>query len=176
MLKYVYKPYSSRFPRLFSESRAELIKYLPAKVEVEHVGSTAVPGLGGKGIIDIMIAVDVGTVEEAIPLIERAGYIYIPSEGAHDRRFLRKELPDEINGVCRYHVHVVEKGSDEYIRMLAFRDYLRNHPDELQQYAQIKIYAAQESNQDKETYMRIKEPVILEILAKVLSEYDLNHP
>ena len=57
MNKYIFKPYHEIFPKLFEQEKLRLSKYLTGEYMIEHIGSTAVPGLGGKGIIDIMISV-----------------------------------------------------------------------------------------------------------------------
>lgn len=60
MNKYVFKPYSALFPNLFAKEKARIVQHFLFPASIEHVGSTAVPGLGGKGIIDIAIAFEKG--------------------------------------------------------------------------------------------------------------------
>ncbi len=64
MKKYIFDPYDEIFPELFAKEKKRIASYLPKALQIEHVGSTAVPGLGGKGIIDIAILVEKQDIEE----------------------------------------------------------------------------------------------------------------
>ncbi|HET7135145.1 MAG TPA: GrpB family protein [Casimicrobiaceae bacterium] len=114
-----------------------------ALVAVEHVGSTSVPGLAAKPIIDIMPGLR--SLDDAPPLIAplaTLGYEYapeaeLPSEvdgGMPERRYFRKD----VDGVRAFHMHMVEVGSEFWERHLLFRDYLRVHPDAALAYADLK--------------------------------------
>lgn len=137
-------------------------------VTFEHVGSTAVPGLGGKGIIDICIAVDKSKLQEISSRVQQRGYEFKPKASFEHRLFHQIDLPDEKGGARRYHIHVIDINSSNYKEMIAFRDYLRTHPEDMKKYDEIKKEAAQKATEDKETYMAIKQPVIDEILTKAL--------
>ena len=166
MDKYVFRPYDPIFPELFDQEKARLETFLGKDANIEHVGSTAVPGLGGKGFIDIAIAVDQNKLADTSSKLAKAGYEYRPDASTKDRWFHRMELPDQKQGFRRYHIHLTYPTSKDWREMVAFRDYLRSHPDELAKYAEIKKHAAEISNEEREVYIKTKEPVILDIIKK----------
>ena len=104
-------------------------------VRLEHVGSTAVPGLVAKPIIDLQLSVD--TIEPqgryVVPL-ERLGFLFAPALESPDCHFFGK--PPERPRT--HHLHVCETGSEHEFRHLAVRDFLRSHPDEAARYAALK--------------------------------------
>lgn len=165
MSKYVFKPYDPIFPKLFTKEQNRLKKFLEKDVLIEHVGSTAVPGLGGKGIIDIVIAADDknGLLNVSSQLI-KAGYYFDPDDGTKERLFHGRVVSDD----RKYHVHLTFKSSKDWKEMISFRDYLKTHTEDFEKYANIKKHAVTISNQDREVYIKIKEPVILKIIQKAL--------
>lgn len=169
MSKYVFKPYNSIFPKLFEKEKERLSKYLTGDYQIEHVGSTAVQNLGGKGIIDIYLV----TPKESLKKISRevldSGYEYRPRVSPDQHVFHRIDLPDPIEGTRRYNIHISYPEAEDFKQAIVFRDYLRKHPLDSKKYAQAKKKAAQESNQDKDEYMAIKTPTIHEILNKALT-------
>ena len=68
-------------------------------------------------------------------------------------KFYRKDLPDKLEGTRRYHLHLGPNGSEDFKKAIAFRDYLRKHPEDVKKYALAKIKAANESEQNKDKYM-----------------------
>jgi GrpB-like predicted nucleotidyltransferase (UPF0157 family) len=120
-------------------------------VRIEHMGSTAVPGLGAKAIIDIMPGLH--SLDDAAALIEplaSIGYEYVPEherpseidEGMPFRRYFRKD----VNGERAFHMHMVEAGSDFWVTHLLFRDFLRVSPDDAREYERVKREVAAEYN------------------------------
>lgn len=170
MNKYVYKPYNSIFPELFDKEKIRLAKYLSGEYQIEHVGSTAVPNLGGKGIIDIYIVTPEEQIDKISQEVLDSGYEYRPRVSADQHVFHRIDLPDPIEGTRRYHIHINFSKSEDFQNAIKFRDYLRRHPEEVKRYSDIKQLAANEANQDKDKYMSIKSPIIQDILEKALKE------
>lgn len=168
MNKYVYRLYKETFPKLFEEEKKLIKQSINGNYQIEHIGSTAVPGLGGKGIIDIMIGTTRDEVKNIVKKAEQLGYIYIPQASIPNRLFLRRPYPDNFETEAAYHLQVVNRESDEWKNALSFRDYLRTHPDDLTKYAKIKQKAAEKADEDKDKYMNIKEGVIKGILKKAL--------
>jgi GrpB-like predicted nucleotidyltransferase (UPF0157 family) len=141
----VVVPYDPRWPDLYERARSELVDVLAESVvEIEHVGSTAVPGLASKPVIDIAIGVDTidrpGLVDELVGL----GYVYVPEyeEELPFRRYFRRGYPDlELHPTIEksgYHLHVVEAGHPFMRADVAFRDHLRSHPEDARAYAAVK--------------------------------------
>lgn len=159
MKKYVFKPYRKIFPKLFNNERKRITNSTEVTSEIEHIGSTAVPGLGGKGIIDIVIAVDKGSLETMSKQLQNLGYEFKPNFSTSERLYFIIYLPDPEEESRRYHVHLTYHESNEWKDFIRFRDYLRNHPEEAQIYADMKRQAAIEANHDGEKYRKLKAPI-----------------
>lgn len=131
-------------PRWCDEFRRESVAVTAALgdvvLELHHIGSTAIPGVLAKPVIDILAVVtDIASLDSGPPL-ERLGYQAMGEFGIKGRRYFRKTSKD---GVRTHQIHAFAIGSPEINRHLAFRDYLRGHPDEAQRYSQLKQDLAQ---------------------------------
>jgi GrpB-like predicted nucleotidyltransferase (UPF0157 family) len=157
-------PYNPDWPRRFEEERHTLAGvFAGTEASIEHIGSTAVPGLGSKPVIDVMVGVGALTdVEARIPALEATGYEYVQKHEQQlpERRYFGKprQRPRE------FHLHCVVKGSDFWIKHLAFRDYLRAHPDVAAAYYELKRDLA--TRLTKEEYTEAKSPFIQSVLRK----------
>ena len=161
--KYVFKPYSKSFPNLFLQEKGRILSVVKSALAIEHIGSTAVPDLGGKGIIDIAIAVPKGEMETVSHQLQSLGYEFRPTFSTPDRFYFIQDLPDPEEGTRRYHIHLTTMDHSEWRQFIAFRDYLRDHPEEAKEYAKIKEQAASEAHQDGQKYRKVKEPLIVKI-------------
>ena len=132
----------------------------PAALVLEHVGSTAVPGLPAKPVIDIDLTVSDPTNEAAyVPPLEALGYTLIIREPSwHQHRCLRLENP-------RVNLHVFGPGCPETIRHALFRDWLRGHPEDRELYAKVKR-AALDGARNVQDYNRSKQDVIRAIYGR----------
>ena len=150
----VIADYDPVWRQRFERERAEILRGCGAAafVRVEHMGSTAVPGLAAKPIIDIMPLLR--SLDDARALIESLasiGYEYVPEyeepnaidEGMPFRRYFRKD----VNGERAFHMHMVEAGSDFWRTHLLFRDFLRLSPEDAAEYARVKRKVAVEYNE-----------------------------
>lgn len=155
--KYVFKPYSELFATLYRQEKERILQKIKP-VDIQHVGSTAVPGLGGKGIIDIALAVTKEEIETVSKKLTELGYIFRESGSTPERVFFRVDLPDTQEGIRRYHLHVTFPQSTEWNSLLAFRDYLRTNSKAKHEYAALKKKSALVANQDGEQYRKLKEP------------------
>jgi len=159
----VIVPYDPEWPRRFEAERHILTNvFAGCKAIVEHVGSTAVPGLGAKPVLDIMIGVPLLIeAERRIPALEAHGYEYVEEYERElpDRRYFRKPRL----GPRAVHLHCVLTGSDFWIRHLAFRDHLRAHPDTAAAYDELKRRLA--TRVSKAEYTDAKSPFIENVLA-----------
>lgn len=163
MKKYVFKPYSQIFSHLFHKEKERIASRIDESLLIEHIGSTAVPGLGGKGIIDIAIAVRKEDMELISKQLQALGYEFRPTFSTPDRFYFVIYLPDSEEERRRYHVHLTYPESKEWKELINFRDYLKNHPQEVQTYSELKKEAAHLANQDGEVYRKIKESFIQKI-------------
>lgn len=154
------------WPKAFETQRAIIENALgPVAIAIEHVGSTSVPGLPAKPIIDIDLTVPDSTDESAyVAALETAGFeFYWRERSWHEHRlFVRYGDP-------RVNLHVFGPDSPEVIRHRMLRDWLRTHPDDRAEYAAIKRSAAAEVNASggPSAYNGVKEPFIRELLDRI---------
>ena len=164
--------YDPEWVTLFSEERGRILGVIGhLGVAVEHIGSTAVVGLGAKPIIDIMVGVNrLSDAQQCIEPLSSLGYRYQPEHEVTmpERRFFGKGEPP---GEQHYHLHMVEKGGEFWRRHLAFRDYLRSHPKASRQYCEFKRKLASEYGSDREGYTEAKTSFIESIVAKALCNH-----
>jgi len=162
--------YDPRWPKFFEEEKANLVRVIgPMMVAIEHVGSTAVPGLAAKPIIDIMVGIQhISDAVWCIQPLKTLGYEYIPDyeKSIPERRYFHKGNVHRSEQGSTHHLHMVELGSDFWSRQLLFRDYLRAHPDEAQRYADLKKTLAARFASNREGYTNAKTEFIQEIVAK----------
>ncbi len=130
--------YDPSWPLMFEKEKNAILEAIGEKVvAMEHVGSTAIPGMRAKPIIDILIALQqLGDAIECMEPLRRLGYEYRPlNETIIPRtRFFRKGPP----GSNTYHIRMVEKTGDLWNDYILFRDYLRTHREEAEEYAKLK--------------------------------------
>jgi GrpB-like predicted nucleotidyltransferase (UPF0157 family) len=133
-----------------------------ALMVLEHIGSTAVPDLAAKPIVDILVVV-ADSADEAsyVPPLEAAGYELRVREPAFQQHRMLKTPAKDVN------VHVFSEGATEIGRLLAFRDRLRTHPSERKRYEERKRHLATQSWPDVNAYAEAKTDVIEAILAEV---------
>lgn len=134
-------------------------------VALEHIGSTAVPGLPAKPIIDLLGGTDtLAGADACVDPLERIGYEYVPEleDAMPDRRYFRKTAADRHT----HHLHVVPADSGFFDRHLRFRDYLREHPRAAERYAELKRELAAEHRHDVAAYTEGKAEFVAEIEAR----------
>ena len=136
----------------------------PRAMRIEHIGSTSVPGLAAKPILDFLVSVPELDRAYVEPL-EALGYRFTPFADSPERHFFGR--PPERPRT--HHVHVVAAGGEEEHRHLAFRGYLRSHPDAAREYAEAKRVAAAAHPTDIFAYMDAKAGVVERIEAQALA-------
>ena len=149
-------PYDPSWPAMFDEHRSRIAAALGSHaIRIDHIGSTAVPDLAAKPIIDIDLSVDDPEVEASyVPTLESAGYSLRVREPGH--RMLRTASGD-------VHVHVCAAGGEWERRHLLFRDWLRNDEADRRLYAEAKSVLGGRQWQDMNAYAEAKTDVIAEI-------------
>ena len=170
MNKYVFRRYSPLYKSFFDLERKRLQAKLAKNVAIEHIGSTAVPGLGGKNILDIAIGPKTGLSGSKAKL-EKLGYQFIEAAGTENRLFLRRDYLFQRKKV-RVHIHLIKFNSSDWTEMIAFRDYLRNNKEATKEYIKIKRRAAQLAEGNKDTYTKIKSPFIQMTIEKALKRIE----
>lgn len=149
--------YDERWPARFAEERARIAAALgPRARRIEHIGSTSVPGLAAKPIIDIDLSVDDPDDEPSyLAALEASGYHLRVREPGH--RMVRSAELD-------VHVHVCASGSEWEQRDRLFRDWLRSHPEDATRYAELKLELAKRDWPDMNAYAAAKADTIAAIL------------
>jgi GrpB-like predicted nucleotidyltransferase (UPF0157 family) len=162
--------YDPRWPRLFDEEKTNILRVIgPMVIGIEHIGSTAVPGLAAKSIVDIMAGVrHLSDAIWCIQPLKTLGYEYVPEyeKLIPDRRYFRKGNMQGLEQGSTHHLHMVEAKGEFWERQLLFRDYLRDHPEEARRYADLKKTLASRFSSDRESYTSAKTDYIQEIVAK----------
>lgn len=154
--------YDPRWPALFALERDRLATALGRyAVEIQHVGSTSVPGLAAKPVIDIAIGITAypwpgAPIDAAVAL----GYEHKGEHGIPRRHYFRKGAPRT------HHVHVLELDSEQYTGHILFRDYLRGRPDVARQYEVLKRSLAGAVQGDHRAYEEGKADFIRDIIAR----------
>lgn len=152
--------YSPEWPRLFAEEAARLWAAIGAHVlDIQHVGSTSVPGLAAKPILDIAVAV--AGYEGAfvcVPLLEAIGYEHRGEHGIPRRHYFVKGDPPA------YHVHMNEIESVAWREHIAFRDALCADPELVREYAELKRALAAKFPDDREAYLDGKTGFVRSVL------------
>jgi GrpB-like predicted nucleotidyltransferase (UPF0157 family) len=157
--------YDPSWPALFDREAARIRSVLGDQVRcLEHVGSTSVPGLAAKPIIDVVLAVPDSSDEDAyVPPMESAGYVLrIREPEWFEHRMFRG--PD-----AAVNVHVFTEGAFEIRRMLTFRDWLRSHDDERLRYERTKRELAARNWKYVQHYADAKTDVVAAIIGRALA-------
>jgi len=156
--------YDPAWPDLYERERALIAHALgDLAVAIEHVGSTAVPDLGAKPIIDMMIGLrDLADHERCLPPLRGAGYEYKGELDIPGRHYFRKP----VRGPRTHQIHMVELGCDFWQRHILFRDYLRDHPQEAQGYYDLKLRLAERFGTDRLGYNEAKTAFIESVLVR----------
>ena len=171
--KYKYKPYNPIYPSLFKNEEIRIRKILGSKIVIEHIGSSAVPNLGGKGIIDIYIITNKLKIKKISELLEKKlDYIFHQNNGDAERLFftyLKKnnEGQEEI-----YHVHLSNNQNPDFFQKTIFRDYLKSNSKMMEKYDDIKKQASLKAmkfsdyEKQKKVYQTSKSKIIEDINKK----------
>ncbi len=152
-------PPTPLWQREFINAREELIKVLPDP-EIEHIGSTSVPDLPAKPMIDM--AISVPDPERHIDVVERCGYQYRGEQGIEGRFYFVKGPPDNRT----HHIHMFEKDSPLYREHLLFRDTLREEPSLAREYGKLKLRLWRKLSGNRKVYTESKSEFIEYIIGK----------
>jgi GrpB-like predicted nucleotidyltransferase (UPF0157 family) len=137
-----------------------------AAVRTEHVGSTAVPGLAAKPIVDLQLSVaDIGARELYVVPLEGLGYLFAPDPDWPDFHFFGKPAARPRT----FHLHVCAAGSEHERRHLAVRDYLRARPEEVARYAALKRDLVARHPEDRLAYIEGKDEYVTALERRALA-------
>ena len=173
MRKNVVVPHENHWSEKFQMEAKRLKSAMPETVKIHHIGSTSVPGLAAKPIIDMIMEVE--NIERVDGWNERfieLGYIVKGENGISRRRYFIHGTEEKRS----YHLHVFEKGNPEIVRHLAFRDYMMAHCEEAEAYATLKRELAEKYTYDGTLYTEGKNEFVRNVdeKAKEWRENNLN--
>ena len=158
----VVVPYDPRWPLEFECASSEVSVAMGAVVmAVHHIGSTSIPGLLAKPVIDMLAEVsDLSAVDQQATVMAGLGYEVMGEFGITGRRYFRR---NDAQGRRTHQIHAFVAGCFHVIRHLAFRDYLRAHPTPTRQYGELKRRLAEAHPHDVEAYMDGKDAFVKHI-------------
>lgn len=161
------EPHRDSWKRDFEIEAAKVQSALGSSVNaLHHIGSTAIPGIYAKPVIDILADVtSLETVDEHLHDMQALGYESMGEFGISGRRFFRK---NDDSGMRTHHIHAFVHRSPHIGRHLVFRDYLISHPDMAQAYSELKRGLVQTCDGDIEAYMEGKDAFIKDVQRKAL--------
>lgn len=161
-------PYDPDWPAAFVVEAASIRGALRnAPVEVHHIGSTAIPGIFAKPIIDILLVMpSLELLDSQVPSMEALGYESLDEFGIAGRRYFRKS---STTGIRTHQVHAFEAGSTGARRHLAFRDYMRSHPDAAREYSLLKQRLATEFPHSMPDYIDGKDAPLKDYESRALA-------
>lgn len=165
MRKVEVAPYDDNWKLIFIQE-ANIIKNVLKQeiIRIDHIGSTAIPGIHAKPIIDIMGEVrKIERVDHYHQEMKKLGYEAKGENGIPGRRFFIKGGDERT-----HHVHIFQTGRVEIERHLAFRDYLIAHPEEAQKYSELKQHLAKQFPADIESYIEGKDAFVKEMNRKAM--------
>lgn len=156
--------YSEAWPRLFDEEAARLRSVFGGELlELHHIGSTSIPGIKAKPIIDTLAVVkDIGLIHTFDDPLVRLGYRVRGECGVPGRFYFSKDA----GSVRTHQLHVCKSGHHEHANMPAFRDFLRVHSDVAAEYAQLKERVAENNRYDIAGYIKGKDEFIGTVIAR----------
>lgn len=160
----VVVPYDPRWPAWFEQAAAEIRAACgPAVLDVQHVGSTSVPGLCAKAVLDVLATVpELAGALALVPVLERLGYELRPRNAIRDRLFFRR-----CRGTARtHHLSLAEPSSHHRRVTLAFRDALRGDPRLAAEYGALKLGLARRFPRDRPAYIEAKTTFVERALAR----------
>ena len=157
MRQVIVTPYQSSWPDAFQQEKEQLETIFGDRLlAVHHIGSTSVPGLSAKPILDILPVVDsLDGIEAFDAAMEQIGYEAKGEFGMPGRRYYRKGGDNRT-----HHIHLYADGNPEIMRHVVFRDYLRQHPEEVEAYSTIKERLAHQYPEDISAYIAGKDSFV----------------
>jgi len=169
MKKYVFREYSNKYPQLFNKEKQKLRKIIPKNARIEHVGSSAIPGVGGKGIIDILIAVKKEQLKKVRGILLNNNYLLM--HNAPSRISFQKDY-----GIWflkrRVHIHLTTPRSKTWNEHTIFKKNLLNNKKIREEYIKLKKKAVEKAKGTGKIYKAYKNKFI----KKYSKHYESRNP
>jgi GrpB-like predicted nucleotidyltransferase (UPF0157 family) len=172
-------PYNPAWPREFEEEKNHLRECLPTELigRIEHFGSTAIPNLAAKPVIDMLVEVTSleATKEMIVPVLEAQGYDYFwrATHGEDGPPFYAWFIKRNSAGNRTHHIHMVEAAFEHWDRLL-FRDYLIDHAELAKEYETLKLTLARDYRNDRVAYTDGKAGFVMRVTHAAKEYYRLR--
>ena len=158
--KYIFKKYSKKYPSLFNKEKKKLEKIIPFFQSIEHIGSTSIPELGGKGIIDVLLVLNnKKDMKKAEKLLIKNNY-EIMSHVSNETRISFKKFYGFLLFKRRVHIHLTYKNSKTHKETLNFKKKLMKNKKLIKEYIQLKKEAVKIANENGKIYRDYKQKFI----------------
>ena len=160
--KFSISPYKASWKTAFNEY-AEILGEMYPNAAIEHIGSTAVEGMSGKDTIDVLVIVDnLELIQDSVEVMEEAGFIYEGEFVMKDSLLFRKMNGSELLA----NIHFFPKGHAHIAEMVGIREYLRNHPEEVKNYSDLKVDLYKKYKDDYSSYRKHKDEYMKQLLER----------
>ena len=152
-------PYNANWPAMYEKEVKRIKQVLRSEiVSIHHIGSTSIPDMSAKPIIDILLEVkDITRIDDYNDEMIGLGYEPRGELGIPGRRYFSREEPKDVR---THHIHAYQAGNIELTRHLAFRNYMITHPEDAKEYAELKIVLARRFPLDIDGYVLGKEQYV----------------
>lgn len=163
-------PYRDEWPKLFETEKKSITTAIGNQIaDIQHVGSTAVPGMSAKPILDIAIAVrNFETARACIEPLLKLGYTFKGENGIPRRHYFQKGEP------CTHHIHMVEETCEVWAKLIQFRNFLRSDRSAAEEYGRLKTALVDSLAGDRKAYLAAKAEFITEAIKE--SRATRRHP
>jgi GrpB-like predicted nucleotidyltransferase (UPF0157 family) len=170
MMVTLVEKYNPQWPVWFEQIKISLGKRIAHTcIRIEHVGSTAIPGMVAKPIIDIILIIEPVDLKNIIELLVLKGYLPEGDLGIEGREAFKLKDSNGKGKIPWHHLYVCAKDSAELQKEVAFRDYLRQNKKDAQRLSDLKWSLSEQYNNDHSAYMQGKATLCEEITQKALS-------
>ncbi|MBL7058833.1 GrpB family protein [Candidatus Pacearchaeota archaeon] len=171
-IKFVFNKYNKKFKELYKREKRKLKKILPGTAKTEHIGSSSVDGLSGKGIIDIIVSVPKKEFVKTRKNLEKNGWWFRPkAKPQRDRRFLEKRY--KYRKLIRIvHLHLTYHNSFVWKRFISLRDYLKKNKAACKEYEKVKKRAVAYAKGEGKDYRAYKNKFMKKIEKEALKEFN----
>lgn len=162
-------PHNQNWKNVFEEEKQMLLSNFPGIIsEVIHTGSTSIPGIPAKPIVDISAVVPSLAIGETLKSsLENLGYTYLGDAGVPGRVFFSKHRGEEVT----HHLNLVEQNSENWNNHLLFKNYCLKYPEVAQEYARLKESLAEKYPNDRDAYWEGKNNFIQSVIKRAKEDY-----
>ncbi|MBR9705159.1 GrpB family protein [Candidatus Pacearchaeota archaeon] len=158
---YKFKKHKKKYNKLFEKEKKKILKLIP-EAYIEHIGSTSIPDIGGKPVIDMLIGVKNSTINNSKNILKKLDYNY--KETIDKRSFFVRNRGYFLKK--RYHLHLTKYNNDIWKKALKFKNNLLNNKKLREQYKALKIHGLKLCKGDPKFYRQYKDHFIKEVLRK----------